>query len=103
VRGLSEDTHALIERMFPPELRAQVVDLLTRECGNNLPFAESLEEYGLERVRFAALKMSGGDLDKLRAAVEHAKIDSRDVLMGAGFGDSLTAHKEWARLTLGAS
>ncbi len=103
MRGLSEETWDVIQLLFPPELQAEARDILSEECGNNLPFCEAEDEYGLERVRFAILKLSGGDLSRLRSAVEHAKVDWRDVLMWAGFGHSVTAHKEWARLTKGAS
>ena len=46
----------------------------------------------LERLRYAALKLSGGRLDALREAVELARIDWRDLLMGAGFGYDVHAH-----------
>lgn len=95
--GLSEQTREIVRRLFPPELQAQACDILLKECGNNLPFSEAEDERGLERVRFAALKLSEGDLSQLRSTVEHAKVDARDVLMWAGFGHSLTAHKEWAQ------
>ena len=51
---------------------------------------------GLERIRFAVLKLSDGDVEKLDAAVNLAKTDWRDLLVAAGFGDSLTEHDCWA-------
>ena len=50
---------------------------------------------GLERIRFAALKLSNGDLGELRQAVQIAGIDWRDVLVAAGFGHDLRAHERW--------
>lgn len=95
--GLSEQTREIIQRLFSPESQAQARNILSEECGNNLPFSEAEDEHGLERVRFAALKLSEGNLNQLRSVAEHAKVDARDVLMWAGFGHSLTAHKEWAQ------
>jgi hypothetical protein len=94
-------TVQLVDRLFPPEHREEVCEILARECGDNLPLTgPPAPGRGHERIRFAALKISGGDLAKLRQAVDYAKIDWRDVLVGAGFGNSLTAHQEWARAVL---
>lgn len=103
MNGLSEKTWEIVQCLFPPELQPHARDILSEECGNNLPFCEAEDEHKLERVRFAALKLSEGNLNQLRSAVEHAKVDGRDVLMWAGFGHSVTAHKEWAQLIKGAS
>ena len=43
----------------------------------------------------AGLKLSGGDLSKLQAAIALAQVDWRDVLMGAGFGEDVSAHRAW--------
>ena len=93
--GLSPATWYLVQKLFAPAEQAEAGDLLVQECGTNLPFCQSLDEFGLERVRFAALKVSGGDLGKLYEAVDLAQQDWRDLLMAAGFGHSLTAHREW--------
>ena len=60
-----------------------------------LPFLQKLDAIGLERFRFAALKVCGGRMDRLRDAVELAKRDWRDLLMAAGFGNSIHAHEQW--------
>jgi hypothetical protein len=78
--GVSANTAKLIERLFPPEQHAEVRDILAHD-----------------RIRFAVLKLSEGNLEKLRDIVDQAKIDWRDVLMSAGFGNSLTAHLDWAK------
>ena len=53
-----------------------------------------LDEYGLKtwqrerpRVQLAALKLSAGDLKKLRDQIASAKCDYRDVLSGAEYPD----------------
>jgi hypothetical protein len=50
--------------------------------------------------RFAVLRLSNGDLTKLRGLGHHGNVDWRDVLVWAGFGNSLTAHGERARTIL---
>jgi hypothetical protein len=49
----------------------------------------------IERIRFAVLKLSAGDLKALQRAIDLAKIDWRDVLVAAGFCSDVTAHKSW--------
>jgi hypothetical protein len=93
--GLSGDTAHLVERLFEPDAQELVRALLEEDCGANLPLWADQDEQGLERIRFAVLKLSQGDLNKLGQWIEDAKRDWRDVLMAAGFGRSLTAHEEW--------
>lgn len=94
--SLSAATVDHIEALFPPELREQVRELLSRQCGSNLSFCENRDEFQLERVRFAALKLSKGNLRELQKAVKLAQTDWRDVLMAAGFAHDLNAHKKWS-------
>ena len=100
MKRLSETNWKLILHIFSPEYHSKVEQILLDECGNNLPFCTKSDEYELERVRFAVLKLSNGNLNELQRAVDLAKVDWRDVLMAAGFGYSATAHKEWAHLIL---
>jgi hypothetical protein len=65
--------------------------ILLEQCGTNIP---SWEVAGLERLRFAVLKRSDGDLAELQRAVDLAKLDYRDALMGAGLGDPY-AYTRW--------
>ena len=71
------------------------------ECGNNLPFLEKETPLGLERFRFAVLKVGTNDLDKIKRAVQIAKQDWRDLLVMAGFARSPEAHKAWAKREYG--
>jgi hypothetical protein len=93
---LSKKTELHIAALFPPESRAEVSELLLTCCGNNLPFCESEDEFQLERIRFAVLKVSGGDLQRLKKAIELAQRDWRDALMAAGFGHDVKAHTRWS-------
>jgi hypothetical protein len=92
---LSPKTVEHIDSLFQPGSREAAIELLIHQCGNNLPFCEKSDEFQLERVRFAVLKLSEGDLEKLRKAISLAQTDWRDVLMAAGFGHNVNAYKSW--------
>jgi hypothetical protein len=92
---LSPETQRRVNLLFRPEEQNIVATLLITECGNNLPFLEKSNEYELERIRFATLKLSDGNLDMLREAIEMAKSDWRDLLMAAGFAYDVTEHSRW--------
>jgi hypothetical protein len=92
---LSPETQRRVNLIFRLEEQNIVATLLITECGNNLPDLENLDEYRLERFRFAALKVSNGNLDKLREAIELAKYDWRDLLLAAGFANDATEHNRW--------
>ena len=55
---LSGSTWEKIRALFPSEQHDEVATILENECGNNLQFLERETPYGLERFRFAALKLS---------------------------------------------
>jgi len=92
---LSDGTWERLKKLFSAENQNEAATLLIKECGNNLPFLENANEYQLERFRFAALKLSDGDINKLLDAVILAQRDGRDLLMRAGFANSVTAHEKW--------
>jgi hypothetical protein len=85
---LSQETLRRLDILFPPEDRERAKALLYEQCGNNLAYHE------IERIRFAALKYSDGNLLLLDRAVKLAQQDWRDLLMAAGFGD-VEAHQRW--------
>ena len=93
--ALSPETERRVAALFAEKTRSEVRALLVNECGNNLPFCQDLDEFRLERIRFAALKLSGGDPQKLKRAIRMAKRDWRDLLMAAGFAHDVTAHERW--------
>ena len=49
----------------------------------------------LDRPRIVAVKLSRGDLNALARAIQLAHTDWRDLLVCAGFTESVTAHKHW--------
>lgn len=93
--ALAPPTQQRIARLFPAADRDLVSALLSEDCGNNLPGCEDADAAALERIRFAVLKLSGGDFNALQRAVDLAKTDWRDVLVFAGFGDDVKAHEAW--------
>lgn len=92
---LSNATEHRLAATFESGDRALLSTLLIEDCGNNLPFLENNDSQGLERVRFAVLKLSAGDLNALQRAIDLAKQDWRDLLVTAGFGDNPKAHESW--------
>src|ERR1044071_3171248 len=98
---LSPLTKQLIEIIFNPTEAREASQWLEQECGNNLPFCKGYDEHKMERIRFAALKLSQGNLLKLLKAIDLARRDWRDLLMAADFGNRLEAHETWAEEVLG--
>lgn len=92
---LSNATRLRIEMLFDNDDQQVATDLLINECGSDLPFCHDNGPFECERVRFAALKLSDGRIERLRNAIQLAKTDWRDLLMGAGFGNDVSAHKRW--------
>lgn len=69
--------------------------MLEVQCARNLPFCEKADAGALERLRFAALRVSRGDLARLSHAMREAQMDWRDLLMAADFGVDVNAHRAW--------
>lgn len=97
---LSPLTQQVVERLFEPSDQAEAIRRLVEKCGNNLPFCADSDEYKLERIRFATLRLSMGYPADLEEAISLANRDWRDVLVWAGFGENLTAHQAWAEQLL---
>jgi hypothetical protein len=91
---LSPETEKRVALLFPPEQQESVRSMLLEECGNNLPFLQKLDAVDMDRFRFAALKLSHGQLADLRKAVDLAKTDWRDLLVAASF-QALNSHESW--------
>jgi hypothetical protein len=92
---LSQETRRRLEAVFPEGKRDQAERLLITRCGDGLPLTSRADDDFWERIRFAVLKLSAGDLKRLEREIEGANCDWRDTLMAAGFGESITAHKNW--------
>ena len=86
-----------IEALFPPESREAAGRMIAERCGADLPLSTHMgpDPSGFDRIRFAVLKLSGGDLERLRREIDAAHFDWRDVLMAAGFGEDIRAHLQW--------
>ena len=93
---MTETTRAVVRQLFAKDERGVVVDLLEQTCYVNLPLTELWTEVQFERVWLAVLKLSGGDVGRLRDTIGVAQRDWRDVLVASGFGHSLEAHRQWA-------
>ena len=94
---LSPRTRQLVEKIFDLKRVAEAAQWLEDECGNTLPFCDDHDEYQMERIRFAALKLSNGNINKLLEAIDVARMDWRDLFMSAGFGHAVDAREEWAK------
>jgi len=92
---LSPGTERRIELLFSPDERELVREILLHDCGSNLPSLKNLDEFKLERFRFAVLKLSRGEIGRLRDAVRLANRDWRDLLVAAGFASDIHAHELW--------
>ena len=92
---LSPATTQRVTATFRDEDRAEAARLLTEECAERIPLWRDLSPAGLDRIRIAAVKLSEGDMAKLRYAISVANVDWRDVLVAAGFANDIAAHERW--------
>ena len=94
---LSSRTKQLVENFFSANHVAEAVKRLEQDCGNKIPFYEDADEFQMERVRFAVIKLSEGQINKMIHAINEARFDWRDLFMAAGFGHDVNAHEKWAK------
>lgn len=92
---LSPQTRLRLAAIFAPSDREVAAALLAGRCANDLPLSVDATPESLERVRFAVLKLSHGDLEQMRRMIELAETDWRDVLVAADFADDVEAHLRW--------
>jgi hypothetical protein len=92
---LSPATLARLGAVFDPSHREAARSLLERHCADNLPSCSKCGPVELERIRFAVLKLSRGDLKRLDREIREAQKDWRDTLMAADFGLDVNAHLNW--------
>src|SRR5215471_12768684 len=101
---LSERTASHVRLLFSADHVADAIRLLREECADKLPIVGSTSTpSSLERIRFAALRLSGGDIGRLRYAIELANADWRDLLVAAEFADDVHAHETWQPMLLDAA
>ena len=89
---LSPGTRERVEILFEREDVTTVTRMLEEEVTQ---YPRDATPQGLERLRFAVLRGSEGDLDRFLDLVRLAQVDWRDALVGGGFGDDPTAHTNW--------
>jgi hypothetical protein len=96
--ALTDSTKQRVVALFPASEVVAAERLLVEECADNLRRVAHPTPEGLERLRFAALRFSGGRLDRLTEAVALAKKDWRDLLMASDFAHDTRAHQKWRPL-----
>ncbi len=94
---LSPATLCHLAVMFEPQDHAAAEELLTRDCAENLPLWYDISPVGLDRVRFAAWRVSDGSLERLAEPIQLARTDWSDLLVAAGFAHDPKAHGKWER------
>src|SRR3954453_23844207 len=92
---LTSETEQRIALLFPEDQRDHVPTLLLEQCGHKLPFLQTVDAVGMDRFRFAVLKLSNGHTRELQDALKLAQTDWRDLLVAAGFANNLNAHAAW--------
>ena len=93
--ALSPRTRRHVEALFDSSDVPAAELILVSRCGARLPGMSRATAVDLERIRFAALRLSKGRLADLADAVTLAETDWRDLLVAAGFADDATAHLDW--------
>lgn len=93
--SLSDATRQRLQCLFAGQGGERAEKLLLERCGDNLPGVATDYLQLAERIRFAVLKLSDGDVDKLQAAIAGAAVDWRDTLVAAGFESDTSAHLAW--------
>ena len=99
--SLSSETRLRLNAVFAPADLNDAEILLVEECGRNLPFYENATPESLERIRFAAMKIANGSIDRLCDAIQLAQIDWRDLLVSAGFANDVNARLKWKPISGG--
>ena len=97
---VSDKTRRIVEKHFPSE-SVNVIEQLQGYCEYLSEFiAADSQPETYDRFCFAILKIAKTSNKKLKNAIKLGKTDYRDLLVSAGFGNSLTVHKEWAKKVL---
>ncbi len=92
---LSDRARELVTLLFDPGDRPDAERRLAEDCADRLPLVHGRTPAEFDRLRFAALRFSGGHLPRLHEALRLAAVDWRDLLVAGGFADDLAAHDGW--------
>lgn len=93
--ALSPKTRDHVGALFAASDAAAAELILVSRCGDQLPGMSGASPIALERIRFAALRLSRGRLPELSNAAALAERDWRDLLVAADFADDPQAHLRW--------
>jgi hypothetical protein len=92
---LTSGTQDRLRALFRPEDVHEAERLLANDDTAARLAGQGWTPAQLERIRFAALRVSGGSLEGLRNALVLGRTDWRDLVMSAGFGQDPLAHESW--------
>lgn len=96
MRLITPTVQKIALRKFPED-KEWVLSNLQRFCEYMSEFmTESAEPRTYDRFCLAVLKIGKTNKSKFLQAIELGKTDYRDLLVAAGFANSLTAHEIWA-------
>lgn len=92
---LSAKTKKAAEILLDDSLRERIEQRLIEETSLDVPMWDDCTPEGLERIRFAVLKLVARNPKNENIAFNHAKMDWRDLFVAAGFAQSATEHDRW--------
>ena len=96
VKPLTDRTQQLIDLIGDSAIQDEIKGLF----GNDGALYGPPTAEVLERVRFSVIKLAMQGPEVYQMAAELFRVDTRDLLVSAGFADDLTAHEEWCDLVL---
>ncbi|MCE9557050.1 MAG: hypothetical protein K8T91_27195 [Planctomycetes bacterium] len=76
---LSERTIRLATTLFDAELAEQIMAVLVSDISENIPFCEKSNPTGMERIRFAIIRLIAENPANFDVAIDQAKKDWRDL------------------------
>lgn len=94
---LSRRCEKVAARLFDEPRCTHVKNRLLAEASENIPFHENSDSAGMDRIRFAIMKLISKPNTDEDLIFELAKRDWRDLLVAAGFGYSADEHNKWYR------
>jgi hypothetical protein len=93
---ISKKTKRVVHFYFPDS--QEVIEEKLKVLCMRLPFRDSSNDY--ERVCFAVLKVGKNSVEKIDEAIKLGEWDFRDLLVKAGFANSVNSHKIWGNKIL---
>lgn len=91
---LSPDTVCLIDALYPDN-RHYVYELLEDNLSPEQIGCNEWSPEQMERIYFSVIKLGQKSIAKLEQAKNLAITDWRDLVMLAGFGEDVDAHRTW--------